>query len=328
MGKVFSVGMASLSLGLSLALVTSGAVVARSAHEIDPSEGVIVAARLGIIGDEDEDGEDDGTLKLPLTDNDGTDSDGIDTPTPTDNDGTDSDGFDTPTPTDNDGTDSDGIDTPTPTDNDGTDSDGIDTLKPTDNDGTDSDGVNTPDTNVLQAVPSMEFDGQAIVSFANTAVAHDSSSLGSVVTAEQNGASATYANAQLARAEASQVFDADDSYRVLTSYGSGTEIDLADYLTSATPGSTFSLKSCDGFSSDYYDSAAVENGKLVLTPNTQGHVHGANTQSETVCTVTATVDGVSQDREFSLYTVSDRTPPPLTPSSISLVEARSGELEV
>ena len=84
-------------------------------------------------------------LLPPDTDNDGTDSDGIDT---TDNDGvdtTDNDGIDT---TDGDGvdtTDNDGIDT---TDGDGvdtTDNDGIDT---TDNDGvdtTDNDGIDTTD---------------------------------------------------------------------------------------------------------------------------------------------------------------------------------------
>ena len=50
-------------------------------------------------------------------------------PPPTDNDGTDSDGYDTPLPT----TDNDGIDTPPPaTDNDGTDSDGYDTPIPVD----------------------------------------------------------------------------------------------------------------------------------------------------------------------------------------------------
>ena len=95
---------------------------------------------------------------IPPTDDDGTDSDGYDTPPPTtdfdgistppitDNDGTDSDGYDTTGYyTDNDGTDSDGYDTTgTYTDNDGTDSDGYDTTgNLTDNDGTDSDGIDT-----------------------------------------------------------------------------------------------------------------------------------------------------------------------------------------
>ncbi|MDE2776834.1 MAG: LysM domain-containing protein [Chloroflexota bacterium] len=97
---------------------------------------------------------------IPPTDDDGTDSDGYDTPLPT----TDFDGISTPPPTDNDGTDSDGVDTQAVgargdsqaiqqqtreqndphTDNDGTDSDGFDTTgNYTDNDGTDSDGVDT-----------------------------------------------------------------------------------------------------------------------------------------------------------------------------------------
>ena len=107
---------------------------------------------------------------IPPTDDDGTDSDGYDTPPPT----TDFDGISTPPPTDNDGTDSDGYDTTGAytdndgydtshdnsgqqqqqqanqqqndlyTDNDGTDSDGFDTTGNwTDNDGTDSDGFDT-----------------------------------------------------------------------------------------------------------------------------------------------------------------------------------------
>ena len=118
---------------------------------------------------------------IPPTDDDGTDSDGYDTPPPTTDfdgistppptsfDGTDSDDIDTEAVlaqpgqqqpqiqqqqldpnTDNDGTDSDGIATSQLTDNDGTDSDGIATSQLTDNDGTDSDGIDTtgnlPDT--------------------------------------------------------------------------------------------------------------------------------------------------------------------------------------
>ncbi|MCE2471862.1 MAG: LysM peptidoglycan-binding domain-containing protein, partial [Anaerolineae bacterium] len=56
---------------------------------------------------------------IPLTDDDGTDSDGYDTPPPT----TDFDGISTPAPTDNDGTDSDGYDT----NGDNPDNEGIDT---------------------------------------------------------------------------------------------------------------------------------------------------------------------------------------------------------
>ncbi len=108
---------------------------------------------------------------VPLTDDDGTDSDGYDTPPPS----TDFDGISTPVPTSYDGTDSDGYDTTGYyTDNDGvdtplpggisarqlqqaqlqqsnqrqndpyTDNDGYDTTPfTTDNDGTDSDGIDT-----------------------------------------------------------------------------------------------------------------------------------------------------------------------------------------
>lgn len=93
---------------------------------------------------------------IPLTDDDGTDSDGYDTPPPS----TDFDGVSTlPLTTDYDGTDSDGVDTQyvgaggaaqanqarnqSYTDNDGTDSDGVATSQLTSNDGTDSDGIDT-----------------------------------------------------------------------------------------------------------------------------------------------------------------------------------------
>ena len=87
---------------------------------------------------------------------------------------------------------------------------------------------------------------------------------------------------------------------------------------------TFSLKGCDGSSGDYYDSVTVENGKLVVEANTRGHVHGQNTETATVCMVTGSNGTESKDQEFSLYIVSDRTPPPLPPGALSLVEARSG----
>lgn len=121
---------------------------------------------------------------IPLTDDDGTDSDGYSTPPPTtdfdgistqpltSNDGTDSDGYDTTGYY----TDNDGVDTPIPgiqnpalyqqqqlqqqqqrvyTDNDGTDSDGFDTTGAltTDNDGTDSDGIDTTGNQPSPASP-------------------------------------------------------------------------------------------------------------------------------------------------------------------------------
>ena len=93
-------------------------------------------------------------------------------------------------------------------------------------------------------------------------------------------------------------------------------------------GITFTLESCDSARIDYYDSAAVAGGKLTLTSNTLGHIHGLGTQTETTCTVTGTGSVGSQEQEFELYTVSNRTPQPLHPGDLSLVEARTNELDV
>ena len=75
-------------------------------------------------------------------------------------------------------------------------------------------------------------------------------------------------------------------------------------------------------------SAVVEHQRLVLESNTLGHIHGSNTQPETVCTVTGTGGGRNQDQEFRLYTVSDRTPLPLSTGALSLVEARPNEVDI
>ena len=126
----------------------------------------------------------------------------------------------------------------------------------------------------------------------------------------------------------STVFAEDANYRILTRYGSPTEIVLSDYLADGVTGITFTLSSCDGWRGDYYDSAVVEDERLVLESNTFGHIHGSNTQPETVCTVTGTGGGRNQDQEFRLYTVSDRTPLSLLPGALSLVEARPSEVDI
>ena len=126
----------------------------------------------------------------------------------------------------------------------------------------------------------------------------------------------------------STVFAADASYRILTRYGATTEIVLSDYLADGVTGITFTLSSCDEWRGDYYSSAVVENQRLVLESNTLGHIHGSNTQPETVCTVTGTGGGRNQDQEFRLYTVSDRTPLPLSTGALSLVEARPNEVDI
>ena len=123
-------------------------------------------------------------------------------------------------------------------------------------------------------------------------------------------------------------FDASATYRVLTRYSSSAEVVLADFLAEGVTDVSFSLLSCDDSRADYYDSATVQDGRLVLEPNTLGHVHGANTEAETVCTVTATDDNGSENRKFSLYMVSDRTPAALLPGALTLSEARSSEIDI
>ena len=125
-----------------------------------------------------------------------------------------------------------------------------------------------------------------------------------------------------------QVFSPDASYDIFTRYGATTEVSLGDYLAPGAGEVTFSLKSCDGPSSDYYDSVAVENGSLVMVSNTLGHVHGQNTQTATACTVTGSSGTDSEDQEFRLYTVSDRTPQALPPGALALVEAKPTEADV
>ena len=125
-----------------------------------------------------------------------------------------------------------------------------------------------------------------------------------------------------ARAQASHV------ERTLTRYGSDTEITLSDYLDAGVSGVTFAFSSCDASRGDYYDSVAVENGKLKLESNTLGHVHGSNTQEETVCAVAATDENGSENWDIQLYTVSDRIPPPLATGALSLVEARASEADI
>ena len=126
----------------------------------------------------------------------------------------------------------------------------------------------------------------------------------------------------------STVFAADASYRILTRYAATTEIFLSDYLADGVTGITFTLSSCDEWRGDYYNSAVVEDERLVLESNTLGHIHGSNTQPETVCTITGTGGDRNQDQEFRFYTVSDRTPLSLLPGALSLVEARPSEVDI
>ena len=122
------------------------------------------------------------------------------------------------------------------------------------------------------------------------------------------------------------IFDPDANYRILTRYGAATDIVLADYLADGVSGVTFSLESCDASRSNYYQAVAVAGGRLTLTSNTLGHVHGPNTESETACTVAGTLDADSESQKFELYTDSDRTPIALT--ELSLAQARAAEVDI
>ncbi len=261
----------SFSLMVSLALVAGGVASAMTGNADGPRE-VVMSSRIAIVPDDD----DDLVNLLNLTDNDGTDSDGIDTPTPTDNDGTDSDGVDTSTPATN-------------------------------------DSVNSGEPQKIVPIPQL-------LTVRSSGSSDASPNLVSLAT--QKSTTLALNN------DPTPIFDAEAGYRILTSYGNATEINLSDFLSAGTTGVTFTLKSCDGWRADYYSSAIVENGKLILTSNDLGHVHGPNTQSETVCTVTGTGENGSEDREFRLYTVSDRTPPSLAFGALSLEEARETELDV
>ena len=115
-------------------------------------------------------------------------------------------------------------------------------------------------------------------------------------------------------------------YRIPTRYGSTTIIELEHYLVPGVTGITFALVSCDSSRADYYDSVQVENGKLVLESNTVGHIHGSNTESETVCTVAGKGRARTHQREFHFYTVSDRKP--LTLNGLSVTTVRVTEVDI
>ena len=192
---------------------------------------------------------------------------------------------------------------------------------------TDNNGGNTPGANVVTLAGSeANGDVRSGVGDARSSTARNDgdSNPGTGEIAKQSELTPMLAMAD----STSSIFDAGASYRVFTRYGNTTEIVLADYLAAGATGITFTLKSCDSSQADYYSAVGVENGNLVLDFNTLGHVHGPNTQAETVCTVTATGENGSEDREFRLYTVADRTPLALPPGALTLVEARPGEVDV
>ena len=214
-------------------------------------------------------------------------------------------------------------------DQDGNGGDG-DTPTPTDNDGTDSDGIDTPASDSVTLPPSKDGDVKELVVTTPLVTVRGDGNPSPVtgVTVQKAETLPDLMSKSTLQSDSVEVFDTGAGYRILTRYGSAAEIVLADYLATGVEGITFALKSCDDSRGDYYASAIVENGKLVLGSNTLGHVHGPSTQVETVCTVTGSREGVSEDREFRLYTVSDRTPLTMLSGSLTLEESRPSAIDV
>ena len=137
-------------------------------------------------------------------------------------------------------------------------------------------------------------------------------------------ASTLLATPEQASAEMHPLFDEDATHRVFTRYGGTTEVDLSGFLADGVDAAsvTFSLSGICVNQSDYYSSIDIQDGKLVAVSNSAGHVHGGS-EPETRCTVIgASGDGHSEERQFDLYLVSDRLPPPL-PDGAVIPEAAS-----
>ena len=139
---------------------------------------------------------------------------------------------------------------------------------------------------------------------------------------------------QASAQEVTTLFDTGANYSVPAGYGNTTVVDLSGFLASGVTGVTFTLASCDSARGDYYDSVVVENSQVELQPNTQGHVHGSSTgtQTATICTVTASrisgMDTETQDQAFQFYITPNRTPPGLSFDDVVLEEARTDEVDI
>ncbi len=125
-----------------------------------------------------------------------------------------------------------------------------------------------------------------------------------------------------------EIFDPAKSYRIWTRYGGTTEVELDEYLAAGVAGVSFSLASCDATRSDYYREAELLDGKLVLKANELGHVHGAHTQTDTVCTVTGSNSGGTQSREFSFYIPADRNPSALPAGRLRVDRVQADKADI
>ena len=95
-GSLRSLAHFAFSLMLAVAMVVSIPLSAINENSVDAAQQNAFSSRPFVIEEQEEDDDDGNIDRLTPTDNDGTDSDGIDTTGMlTSNDGTDSDGIDT-----------------------------------------------------------------------------------------------------------------------------------------------------------------------------------------------------------------------------------------
>lgn len=114
---------------------------------------------------------------------------------------------------------------------------------------------------------------------------------------------------------ANGIWDANADFTLDTPYSYTEKFTLAGFLPGDGSGVTFTLDVCDASYTDYYESVTVgaagaaDAGKLVVTANSQGHVHAEG--EPTACTVTATQGALSEAARFELYIHGPRSPPPM-----------------
>ena len=121
---------------------------------------------------------------------------------------------------------------------------------------------------------------------------------------DDDGTAETVESAETAAALAEEpltIFDADRDYSLATIYRQTATVELADYLAEGVSLSdvSFALDNCDDTRADYYSSVTLSGSTLSLVSNDLGHTHGAATDSETTCVVTATMSGESLDQTFA-----------------------------
>ncbi len=127
-----------------------------------------------------------------------------------------------------------------------------------------------------------------------------------------------------ASAHGQTLFDPDADYDLSTPYGQETTVSLDDYVADGASVNAFAV-GCDAASSDYYETAEVVGRDLRLQANRRGHLHGKHTESETVCTVTATFGATSQERAFRFVIPGSRSPQGLQSENLRVSARRPHE---